>query len=106
MSSFQNVAKLDDIPEDCGVEVEVDGRSIGLFRRGDTVYALDALCPHRQGPLGEGEVDEDVVICPWHGWEFELHTGRCLTDTEHAVARFGVKVEDGDVWVSSEELED
>lgn len=106
MNEFHKVATLDEIPDDMGHAVEVEGHAIGLFRDGRSVYALDAVCPHRDGPLAEGELDEDVVICPWHGWEFEVRTGACLTDPEHRVRRYSVQVVGDDVLVSLDEPTD
>ena len=74
--------------------VEVAGRSIGLFNVGGRVYALHNGCPHNGGPLCEGRVggttlpvrgrvfaygrEEEVLRCAWHGWEFDIATGRAL----------------------------
>ncbi len=54
-----------------------------------TVHALDAFCPHLEGPLFQGTVTEDVVVCPWHLWRFSLQDGRCVgsRNGEGAAAR-------------------
>lgn len=77
------LANLNAIPQGKGIVASYhddDGemKEVALFRIDDKVYALNNLCPHMQGPLGEGEVEEGVVTCPWHGWQFEVRTGECL----------------------------
>jgi nitrite reductase/ring-hydroxylating ferredoxin subunit len=94
------LARLSDIPTGRGVTVRVGDREIGLFRSGQMVYALEARCPHRQGPLGEGSVEGGRVFCPLHGWEFDLATGACLTNPAKPVACVSVTVADGLVFLA------
>jgi nitrite reductase (NADH) small subunit len=110
--------RLDEIPEDHGLIVEVERRRIGLFRRGDEVFALSAVCPHQAGPVGRGGVfpltrgevvdgrlrewfdtETLVVACPWHGWEFDIRSGACVGDPGRALRRFEVEVRNGDVYI-------
>lgn len=53
------------------------GREIALFNIEGKIFALNNLCPHRGGPLGEGELDGCIVTCPWHSWQFDVRTGAC-----------------------------
>lgn len=55
--------------------VTVEGRSIGVFRIKNQYFAIANQCLHRGGPLGEGEVRNYEVTCPWHGWRFNLSDG-------------------------------
>ncbi|MGC3999135.1 MAG: nitrite reductase (NAD(P)H) small subunit [Anaeromyxobacter sp.] len=93
------VARLADLPEGCGWQVEVDGREVALFRRGDRVHALDNLCPHRGAALAFGDVRGGVVYCPLHAWAFELDTGACPEFPGVAVDTFRAVVEGGEVFV-------
>jgi nitrite reductase (NADH) small subunit len=112
------VADVADLPVDRGHVVEVDGRAIGLFRVGGEVHALLNTCPHQGGPVGTGGLfptleaevvdgrlkerfnhDKMVVSCPWHGWEFDVKTGRCAADPSRGVVRFETIVRDGRVAV-------
>jgi nitrite reductase (NADH) small subunit len=84
--------------------VEVDGRRVGVFTIGGELFAVSDRCPHRGAPMCEGTVSgtfvtsaphdfvygrhDRVIRCPWHGWEFDLETGRSLLEP----ARVGVKV--------------
>ncbi|RME00989.1 MAG: non-heme iron oxygenase ferredoxin subunit [Deltaproteobacteria bacterium] len=86
------VATLSEIPEGTSKRVEVAGRIIALFHRNGRFYALDHHCPHRGGPLGEGCVEGDVVICPWHGWQFRLEDGISPINPAARVATYPVTV--------------
>ncbi len=69
--------ELEDIPDGQALRVELDGRPVALFRRGGEVFAIDAVCPHRRGPLDSVTMDEKgIVTCPWHGWQFDARTGK------------------------------
>lgn len=54
---------------------------IALYNVDGTLHALDGVCPHAGGPLGQGQLDGCVVTCPWHGWQFDVTNGQhCLTE--------------------------
>lgn len=68
--------KVDDIPVGEGRSLAVDGAQVAVFRlRDGSLRALDAVCPHRGGPLADGLIDGRVVVCPLHGYTFDLQTG-------------------------------
>jgi nitrite reductase/ring-hydroxylating ferredoxin subunit len=62
------------------VTLVVDGLATVLARVGGQLHALDSVCPHAGGPLGDGDLDDDAVVCPYHGWAFDLRTGACAVD--------------------------
>jgi NAD(P)H-dependent nitrite reductase small subunit len=93
------VASVDEVVEDRGTVVMVNGRAVALFRVGEDVYAIDNTCPHRGGPLGEGDVSGPVVMCPWHAWEVDVRTGALVRNASVRVPCFAVAVEDGAVYV-------
>lgn len=67
---------LASIPDGGTVRCVVGGREVAVFRKGTEVYAVDALCPHRRGPLDtDGIADSYVIVCPWHGWAYDVRTG-------------------------------
>jgi nitrite reductase/ring-hydroxylating ferredoxin subunit len=90
---FVNVAEVADIPVGKGVRIERDGTALAVFNAGGgRFFATSPLCPHEEGPLAEGWLEGDVVVCPWHGYDFELATGRCRVDDDLAVAVYPVRV--------------
>ncbi|MBO0893727.1 MAG: Rieske (2Fe-2S) protein [Acidimicrobiales bacterium] len=97
------VSSVKDFPDGERRMVEVNGRSVGVFRRGDSFYALRNQCPHQGGPLcigaiaawpvssgpGDFGMDESVMLlaCPWHGWEYDLATGQSFLGPGNPRAR-------------------
>ena len=95
------VAKVSDIPAGTGKTVQVNGKQIALFNCDGKFYAMDNTCAHRGGPLGEGTLTGTTVMCPWHGWEYDVTTGVCQLDPAITLQKFDVKVEGDDVLVSA-----
>ncbi len=100
MSTYRTVAKVEDLSPGRGIAVEVDDRKIALFNVGGKYFAIGDACTHRGGPLSEGEIEGQTVICPWHGACFELATGKNLTPpAPGAVPCYGVRVEGSEIQV-------
>ena len=93
--SFVPVGRIDDFESGTGKMVVVNGRHVALFRLGDEFFAIDNLCLHKAGPLCEGDIDNDVVTCPWHGWSYQIRTGTLVQDPRVGVSRHDVHI-DGD----------
>lgn len=77
MTHFEPIALSDQIPEGTAIAVQVDGRSVALFRASGILFALDNVCPHAGAALAHGPVKDGAVRCPLHGSMFDLRTGRC-----------------------------
>ena len=89
-----------DIPRGQGRYVEANGLGFALFNAGGgRYYACGDLCPHEDGPLAEGWLEGDTVICPWHGYDFELATGRCRANEDLSIPIYPVRVITGVVEV-------
>lgn len=80
-------------------EVEVEGRGICLANVKGKLSALDNVCPHRQGPLGQGWLEGAAVVCPWHSWAFDTRTGQADYPEGERVEVFALRVEGEDVLV-------
>lgn len=100
MAAFTKIAKVSDIPLGSGKTVELAGKAIALFNCEGTFYAIENTCKHRGGPLGEGSLTDKTVMCPWHGWEYDVSSGECQTNPASPVQRFDVKVEGEDILVA------
>jgi nitrite reductase (NADH) small subunit len=79
--------------------VEADGKALALFNVAGTFYALDNACAHRGGPLGEGDLDGTVVVCPWHAWRWDVRTGANVNNPAVKMTSFPVLVDRGRVFV-------
>lgn len=94
------LARLEDIPEQGSLLVTgPHGEKIALFKKDDKVYALDDCCPHMDAPLSEGEVENGVVTCPWHGWKFQVDTGICLNMPGQDAFAIDLIVEEGLIYL-------
>jgi nitrite reductase (NADH) small subunit len=94
-----NLGPVERIPEGEGRTFDVGARRIAVFRtRRGGVYATQAECPHRRGPLADGLLGERSVVCPLHGYKFDLASGDGLGHTCGALRTFPVDVDErGDV---------
>ena len=100
MPKTVKVAQTDELSPGSGKVVDADGRSIALFNVEGTFYAIDNTCTHRGGPLGKGELNGDSVTCPWHGANFNVKTGKVLSQPAgQNVNSFPVRVVGSDVLV-------
>jgi len=93
------VAKVGDIPDGMGKEVEAAGFSIALYNVGGKYYAMDNICPHRGGPLAASEVTDGKIMCPLHSWEFRVEDGQCTHMDDVKQECFPVLVEEGVIKV-------
>jgi len=110
------VAKAADVPEDGSKLVTVAGRAIALFRVGEEYFAINNRCPHEGGSLCHGRLvslvrseepgtyrlsrRNEMLQCPWHGWEFDIRTGQSWCDPERIRTRnYVVTVEPGEELV-------
>ena len=100
MGSFVHVADVSDIPPGTARVVAVQKVEVALFNLEGAIYAIDNMCQHAGGPLGEGKIKDDVVICPWHGYRYHIKTGQYVKNQAMSVACYQVKVEDGKISVS------
>lgn len=101
MPEFVKVAQLSDVPQGEMKVVELGGEPVVLANVDGQIFAFGNTCPHRGGPLGEGELNFDVVVCPWHGSEFNVKTGAVLSGPAHeAIPTYQVQVEGDDIKIA------
>ena len=100
MAGFVEVAKVRDIPPGQARIVVVAGHPVAVFNDGREFFALENVCLHRGGPIGEGFLDDGVVTCPWHGWQYDVRTGQNTTNPLARLRTFRVKIEGDAVFVA------
>jgi nitrite reductase/ring-hydroxylating ferredoxin subunit len=93
------IAELGEIGEGQARVVDVEGRTLALFNVSGTYYAMDNACAHRGGPLGEGDLEGPIVMCPWHAWRWDVTTGRNANNPAVTMACYPVHVEGTSVFV-------
>ena len=99
MANFVKVCKIGDVKAGCGKSLEISGKSVAVFNVEGNFYALNDICGHRGGPLGEGEVDGKTVICPWHGWRYDVTSGANELVPDLPTQKYELKVEGEDILV-------
>ena len=108
------VGSLSELPVGERRLIEANGKSIGVFNTGKQVVAVLNICPHAYAPVCRGKVggttlpskagefvwgrENEILRCPWHGWEFDLNSGQCLTD-RRKLKRFPVQIRDDEIYV-------
>ena len=93
------VSETEAVPEGKGIVVNVEGKQLAIFRYQGEFFALDETCPHRGGPLHEGLIQEGVVACPWHLWQFNLKTGLSPVNPLSKAQAYKTRVEGNNVLV-------
>ena len=95
MSNFVPVTKVSDFDNQQAKCVEVEGKSIALFKLGDEFFAIDDTCPHKGGPLSDGNIEGDEIECPWHGACFNIRSGKVTLDpADEDVSTYDVRLSD------------
>ena len=97
---FQTVARVDQVPPGTMLAVEVGEQPIAIANVAGEFFATQGACLHLHGPLGEGRLEGNVLSCPWHGWQYDVRTGKNEFDHAIQLQTFEVLVEDGEVKVA------
>lgn len=103
MAKWVRFCSVADAPQPGQVmQAQVAGVGVCLGNVAGELAAVANRCPHRGGPLGQGWLDGDSVVCPWHSWTFNLKTGIAEFPVHERVAVFPLRVEGEDVLVEIE----
>jgi nitrite reductase (NADH) small subunit len=100
MSRFVKMATLQELPLGGAKEVEFEGRVYAIFNLDGQISAIDGICPHQGGPLADGALEGTIVTCPWHGWQFDIRTGKTPLGPKIKQAVYEVKIEGQDVMIA------
>jgi nitrite reductase/ring-hydroxylating ferredoxin subunit len=96
-----DAGRAEDLPNGRSKTIELpEGHELALYNVNGEFYATENFCPHKGAPLADGILCEHVIECEWHGWQFDVRTGQCLTVVEK-LKTYEVVVEDGalKIWV-------
>jgi|SRR6185312_2368351 len=96
---FVRVGHVTQVAPESVMEVMIEGEPYAICNTGGTFSALSGVCIHRGGPLGQGQIHEGRVVCPYHMWEFDCATGAYDYDPSKCAPTFEVKVEGGEIFV-------
>lgn len=99
MTEKVKVANVKDIAQGTSKYVEAAGKKMAIFNVGGEFFAISNTCGHAGGPLADGSLAGEVVTCSWHGFEFDVKTGECLTNPSLGIEKYKVIVENDEVFV-------
>ena len=87
------------LPPGSTAEVSIGGNQYALCNLHGEIHALDGICPCSGGPLGQGVLQGNLLVCHWHGRRYDCRTGVHHFDLDVKVAKFNVLVQDGDILI-------
>jgi nitrite reductase (NADH) small subunit len=95
------VGKIGDIQPGTAIAVQAGRRVIAVFRVGNEFFAVNNMCPHKGASLCDGEIviEEKIVRCPWHHWNWQLEDGKLQSDRRQALRTYEVAVDGDEVIV-------
>lgn len=96
---LQRVAKVAEIPAGTIREFQVEGKAIALANVGGKYHAINNTCLHRGGPLGQGVLEGNVVTCPWHGWQYDVTSGKVTQNPAVGVDCYPLEIRGEDIFV-------
>lgn len=99
MASWVRVASVAEVPSGTAKEIHAADRIVALFNLQGEFFALDGICPHQGGPLGDGELEGCTLTCPWHGWQFNVRDGKSLLNPGIEQDSFPVRVDGNEVFL-------
>ena len=100
--AFVRIARKDDIPAGSVREFQVDGLTVAIANVGDKFYAVNNTCLHRGGPLGQGLLQGVAVTCPWHGWQYDMTSGKLVTNQAIGVKTYKIEARGSDLWIETD----
>ena len=99
MDGFQKICRVSDLVNNAGKRFIIDDVDMALIKFEDKIYALSNVCPHQHSPLiYDGFLEDGCVVCPAHGWMFDLRTGKTPTG-QRGLNSFEVKIENDTIFV-------
>jgi nitrite reductase (NADH) small subunit len=100
MSNLIKLTAQSDLPpEGEAKEFPLGDKVICVANVNGTISAMENVCLHRGGPLGQGVIEGDKVVCPWHGWQWDPKTGQAAHNPAAKIAVYPLKVESGEVMI-------
>jgi nitrite reductase (NADH) small subunit len=97
--AFVRTIKVEELPPGTVRELYIEGKAVAVANVGGKIYAINNTCLHRGGPLGQGLLEGKVVTCPWHGWQFDVTTGKAVQNPVAGVDCYAAEVRGQDVFI-------
>ena len=96
---FVRAANISEVKLGMAKAVTISGKRIALYNVDGKIYATDNACLHQGGPLGEGELMDNVITCPMHGWQYDVSNGTCFNMPSARLGTYPVEIQGQDIMV-------
>ena len=101
---FYEVCSLTDLEENCGKSIFINAENIAIFKYNGKVSAVNNICKHQMGPIGEGKVIDDCITCPWHGYQYMPENGQSPPPFTEKLSTYKVRLLKDMIWVDPNPL--
>jgi nitrite reductase/ring-hydroxylating ferredoxin subunit len=100
VADFVKFISVESLPTGQAKVIELAGKMVAVIHTPDGIFAVDEMCPHRGGPLSEGKIEGNSIVCPWHRARFDFTNGKLLEGpAKRGLACYETKIEEGWIWV-------
>ena len=100
MANWIKITQTENIPSMGSRKVVIGETEIAIFKtKDDSIFAINNICPHKQGKLSEGLVHEKIVTCPLHNWDIDLASGEALDEDSGCTNVYESKIEDNFIYI-------
>ena len=99
--AFVRAVAVGEVPVGTIQEVTVDGKAVAVANVGGEFHAINNTCLHHGGPLGDGQLEGKIVTCPWHGWQYDVTTGKISQNPAVGVDCYAVDVRGEEIYVDA-----
>lgn len=96
---WHHVCSASELPEGQSREILCNENVIAVYRHQGSLYAIDGVCMHQGGPLARGRLMDGTVVCPWHGWQYELATGNHAPTCKKMLNTYQIREIDGQIEI-------
>lgn len=97
--AFVRAGSITDVPPGTICELQVKGKGVAVANIGGMLHCIDNLCLHHGAPLSDGVLEGSVVTCAWHGWQYDVTTGKVVQNPAVATECYPVELRGGDIFV-------
>ena len=97
--AFVRAAAVQDVPPGTIRAVEIQGKTIAVANVDGKFFAINNVCAHVGGPVSEGPLAGKIVTCPWHGWEYDVMSGKVCQDPSVGVESYRVEVRNQEIFI-------
>lgn len=99
MSMKVKFGPLADLADGEVIEKRILARRYAVIRTAGELHGIESDCKHMRASLASGKVVDGVLTCPWHGWRYDIESGKCLTDDSFKLRKYEVEVDQGDIYL-------